>query len=138
MITGRVTKEKIDYWKQLWKEKVSTLQPNRISGIQLNEYFQNKYSPTLYVDKDFLEAVKLNLIEWHGEKSADLSNIICYLVDEEVYVGIELNTGFIHIESNNIEKCISIYDDLYVKRGLDNDDLQNFVLVGQYIELINK
>ena len=122
MITECVTKEKIDYWKQLRKEKVSTLKPNRISGIQLNEYFQNKYSPILYVDKDFLEVVKLYLIEWHGKKSANLSNIICYLVDEDVYVGIDLCTGFIHIESNNIEKCIPIYD-----------DLQNFVLVGQYI-----
>ena len=138
MITECVTKEKINYWKQLWQEKVSTLKPNRISGIQLNDYFQNKYSPTLYMDKDFLEAVKFNLIERHGEKAAVFSNIICYLVDEDVYVGIDLSTGFIHIESNNIEKCIPIYDDLYVKRGLDNDDLQNFVLVGQYIELLNK
>ncbi len=36
MITECVTKEKINYWKQLWQEKVSTLKPNRISGIQLN------------------------------------------------------------------------------------------------------
>ena len=136
MITECVTKERIDYWKQLWQEKVSTLKPNRISGILLKEYFQNKYSPTSFEDKDFLDAVKFNFIERYGEKAADFSNIICYSVDEDVHVGIDLSTGFFHIESNNIEKCISIYDDLYVKRGLDNDDLQNFVLVGQYIELL--
>ncbi len=138
MITECVTKEKIDYWKQLWQEKISTLKPNRISGSLLKDYFENKYSPTLYENKDFLDAVKFNLIERHGEKASDFSNIICYLVDEDVYVGIDLSTGFFHIESKNIEKCIPIYDDLYVKRGLDKDDLQSFVLVGQYIELLDE
>ena len=138
MITECVTKEKIDYWKQLWLEKAATLKPNRISGILLNEYFRKKYSPTIYEDNDFAEAVKFNLIEQHGEKAAEVSDIVCYLIDEDVYIGIDLNTGFFHIESNNTEKCVSIYDDMYVKRGLDNDDLQNFVHVGQYIELLGE
>lgn len=136
MITECVTKEKIDYWKQLWLEKAASLKPNRISGVLLNEYFQKKYYPTVYEDKEFVKAVKFNLIERHGEKAEEDSNIVCYKVNEDVYVGIDLNTGFFHIESNNTEKCVSIYDDMYVTRGLDNDDLKNFVYVGQYIELL--
>lgn len=136
MITECVTKEKTDYWKQLWQEKGSALRPNRMSGLLLNEYFQKKYSPTIYENHYFLEAVKYNLIERHGEKAADSSNIVCYLVDEDVYVGIDLSTGFFYIESDNTEKCVSIYDDMYVKRGLDKDDLQNYVYVGQYLELL--
>ncbi|MGN0550649.1 MAG: hypothetical protein ACI4I4_02270 [Acutalibacteraceae bacterium] len=137
MITAPVSKDKLYYWKQIWQEKVSFLKPNRISGIQLNEYFKNKYSPILHEDKHFQEVVKSNLIEQYGEETASTSNIICYLVNSDVYVGIELATGFFHIESKDIEKCIPIYDDLYIKRGLDKEDLQNFVLVGQYIELLN-
>lgn len=138
MITGPISKNKLDYWKQIWQEKISTLKPNRISGIQLNKYFQKKYSSTFYEDKSFQEIIKLNLIERYGEEVASSSNIVCYLVNEDVYVGIDLSTGFFQVESKDIEKCIPIYDDLYVKRGLDKDDLQNFVLVGQYIELSDR
>ncbi|MGN0591534.1 hypothetical protein [Ruminococcus sp.] len=138
MITAPISKDKLDYWKQIWQEKISSLKPNRISGIQLNKYFQNKYSPTLYENKSFQEIVKFNLIERYGEEASSSSNIICYLVNADVYVGIDLGTGFFQVESKDIEKCIPIYDDLYVKRGLDKDDLQNFVLVGQYIELLDR
>lgn len=62
--------------------------------------------------------------------------IICYLLNPEIYVGIELRTGFFHVESIHIDKCIPIYDDLFVRRGLDSDDLQNYVLAGQYLELL--
>jgi len=138
MITAPVSKDKLNYWKQIWAEKGSSLKPNRITGIKLNEYFQNKYSPTLYEDENFQDVVKFNLTEQHGEEASNSSNIICYLVNTDVYVGIDLETGFFHIESENIEKCIPIYDDLYLKRGLDKFDLQNFVLVGQYLELLDR
>ena len=82
--------------------------------------------------------VKWNLTELYGKVAAGTANIICYLVDADVYVGIDLVTGFFHIESKHIEKCIPIYDDLYVKRGLDKSDLQNYVLVGQYMELSDR
>lgn len=137
MITAPVSKDKLDHWKQIWQEKISCLKPNRISGIQLNKYFQNKYSPSFCEDKSFQEIIKLNLIERYGEEAVQSSNIICYLVNADVYVGIDLSTGFFQVESKDIKKCIPIYDDLFVKRGLDKEDLQNYVLVGQYVELLN-
>lgn len=138
MITAPVSKDKLDRWKQIWQEKAPSMKPNRISGSQLNEYFQGKYSPTLYANKRFQRVVKWNLTELYGKVAAGTANIICYLVDADVYVGIDLVTGFFHIESKHIEKCIPIYDDLYVKRGLDKSDLQNYVLVGQYMELSDR
>lgn len=136
MITAPVTSEQLDYWKQLWKDNISFLKPNRITGTELNDYFQEKYSPTSFEDSDFHEVVKYNLLQRYDDKTVDSPRIICYLVDIDIYVGIDLSTGFFHIESENIEKCIPIYNDLFVKRGLDKDDIQNYVLVGQYIELI--
>lgn len=136
MITAPVTNEQLDHWKQLWKENISSIKPNRITGTELNDYFQDKYSPRLFEDKDFKEVVKHNLIQRYGDKTVVSPRITCYLIDADIYVGIDVNTGFFHVESENIEKCIPIYNDLFVKRGLDKDDIQNYVLVGQYIELL--
>lgn len=138
MITESVTNKQLKRWKQLWKENISSITPDKISGTELNDYFQNKYSPTLCENTDIEEVVKLGLLQRYGDTAAASSRIICYLVDTDIYVGIDLNTGFFHVESENIEKCIPIYDDLFVKRGLDKNDMQNFVLVGQYIELTEK
>ncbi len=137
MITSPVTKEQLDHWKQLWKENAPSIKPNRITGMELNNYFQDKYFPTSFENSDFQEVVTFNLLQRYNDKTDISPRIICYLVDTDIYVGIDLDTGFFHIESEKIEKCIPIYDDLFVKRGLDKDDIQNYVLVGQYIELVD-
>ena len=138
MITELVRKEKLTYWKELWRQRASSMKPNRIDGTALNGYFREKYAPTQFWDKRFEEVVKFNLSERYGNEAADSSDIVCYSVESDVLVGIDLNTGFFHVESEDIEKCIPIYDDLFVKRGLDDEDLQNYVLTGQYIELSDK
>lgn len=138
MITKPVTRQKLDYWKQLWSEQKTVIKPNRITGTELNDYFCSKYSPAIIDDKSFKEVVQFNLSQRYDDTEANESKIICYAVETDIYVGIDLKTGFFHIESEHIEKCIPIYDDLFVKRGLSIDDMQNYVLVGQYIELLNK
>lgn len=138
MITKPVTKQKLDYWKQLWSEQKTVIKPNRITGTELNDYFSSKYSPAIIDDKSFKEVVQFNLSQRYDNTEANESKIICYAVETDIYVGIDLKTGFFHIESEHIEKCIPIYDDLFVKRSLSIDDMQNYVLVGQYIELLNK
>lgn len=50
-------------------------------------------------------------------------------------MGIDLTTGEFHVESENIEKVIQIYDDLFAYRGLDAADLKNYFLVAEYIKL---
>ena len=138
MITEPVTKQKLDYWKQLWIKQKSVIKPNRITGAELNEYFYTKYSPTIIEDRDFKEVVLFNLSQRYDDAETSESDIICYTLETDIYVGIDLKTGFFHIESEHIEKCVPIYDDLFVTRGLSIDDMQNYVLVGQYIELSSK
>ncbi len=135
MITEPVTKEQLDRWKKLWEDNRDSIQTNRITGQELDKYFRKKYLPQIFEDKAFKEAVKENLLNRYGEEAAVSSRIICYLANSDIYVGIDLNTGFFHLESENIEKCVPIYDDLFIKRGLDEADLHNYVLTGQYIEL---
>ena len=52
-----------------------------------------------------------------------------------VLLGIDLVSGEFFVESRNPEKAAALYDDLFVFRGLDESDLKNDVLVGQYLEL---
>lgn len=61
-------------------------------------------------------------------------NVNTYVIDN-IYVGIDLDTGFFQVESKDIQRCVPIYDDLFVTRGLSALDLQNYVITGQYIEL---
>ena len=57
---------------------------------------------------------------------------------EDVWVGIDLKSGYFMVESLNEEKMKEIYDDLFLYRGLDQKDLENFFLVAEYVRLQNE
>ena len=135
MITKRVTKRELNKWKSLWENSRELLKPNRISGAELNRYFIDKYSPERYENRAFWEIVKLNDIEKNGKTDVKDSNTICYSIYKNVFVGIDVSNSFFHIESEDIDKCIPSYDDLFVKRGLNEGDINNYVIAGQYLEL---
>lgn len=40
--------------------------------------------------------------------------------------------------SEDINKSIEIYDNLFIYRGLDEEDLKNYFLVAEYIKLTQK
>lgn len=107
--------------------------PNRITGDALDVYFQSKYHPRTVTDAAFAEVVRLNASESCPDTSE--TRIHVYAL-EDVTVGIGLDTGFFQVECEDIEKCIPIYDDLFVTRGLDGEELKNYVLVGQYLDLL--
>lgn len=132
MIASPVTKEQLQKWKTLFREHGSELYPNRISGAELDRYFRLKYHPLPYENEDFAEVVRLNALDYTPEKREQ--NVKTYLLGD-VYVGICLDTGFFHVECEHVSKCAAVYDDLFVTRGLDEGDLKNYVLVGQYLEL---
>lgn len=43
-----------------------------------------------------------------------------------------------HVESEKTEKAVPIYDDLFMFRGLDCEDLKSFFLVAQYVKLTER
>ncbi len=132
------TKIDIDKWKKVFEDRVGGLKPNRISGIELDSYFRNTYDAKVIENDDFLEVTKYNLFETipnYMEKYNKEPSIIIYRTDDNAYVGIDVVSGFFCVEAECIELTASIYDDLFLKRGLDEDDLKNYFLVYQYVSL---
>jgi len=135
MLTSKVDEKKLKLWKELYKKYFDSLKPNRISGRDLNIYFQKNYSAENYDNVVFKKVVHLNSKEYFHENAGDVNDIVAYTLNGDIFVGIDLKTGFFHIESDDVNKSIPIFDDLFITRGLSKDELQNFVIVGQYLEL---
>lgn len=134
MITKEVTSEQIENWKKIYSENKNKLVVNRISGKALDNYFVEKYHPIKDAPKQFVDIVLLNARE-HDEQDPIVST---YVLDENIYVGIDLNSGFYQVECEDIEKMSAIWDDLFVVRGLNEEDIDNYVIAAQYILLQNK
>ena len=134
MITTEVTSEQIQNWKKIYSENKNNLVVNRISGKELNDYFVEKYHPTKEAPSQFVDAVILNAKE-NGKQEPIIS---AYILDGNIYVSIDLNTGFFQVECEDIDKMKIIWDDLFVVRGLSEEDIENYVIAAQYILLQNK
>ncbi len=141
MLTKEPTSEMIAEWKRVFEEYHSALTPNRKSGYEVDSYFREKYSYQLFDNAEFQQMVSLNITENDFLRSklpkGVLPNIQSYQTGK-VFVAIDLCTGEFHIESENIEEVIPIFDDLFVYRGLDEDDLKNYFLVAEYVKLSKK
>ena len=61
-------------------------------------------------------------------------DIRCYRTGNAL-VGIDLVSGAFHVEAVDMAEAIPVYHDLFVFRGLSEDDLKNFVLVAEYVRL---
>ena len=134
MITTEVTSEQIENWKKIYSENKNNLVVNRICGKELNEYFVEKYHPIKEAPSQFVDTVILNAKE-NGEQEPIIS---AYILDGNIYVGIDLNTGFFQVECEDIDKMKIIWDDLFIVRGLSEEDIENYVIAAQYILLQNK
>ena len=141
MLTTEPTSEMIAEWKRIFEIYHSSLTPNRKSGNEVDQYFREKYAYQLFDNEEFREIASLNITENDYFKSKlpkdTLPNIQSYRAGN-ILVAIDLHTGEFHIESENTEEVISIHDDLFVYRGLDEDDLKNFFLVAEYVKLSQK
>ncbi|MBQ8001317.1 MAG: hypothetical protein IJ298_09015 [Ruminococcus sp.] len=141
MLIKEPTSEMIAEWKRIFEEYHSTLTPNRKSGYEVDSYFREKYSYQLFDNAEFQQMVSLNITENDFLRSklpkGVLPNIQSYQIGE-AFVAIDLCTGEFHVESENIEEVIPIFDDLFVYRGLDEDDLKNYFLVAEYVKLSKK
>ena len=135
MITSEVTEEQLALWKETYRLHGGSLKPNRISGVKLDGYFRNKYTPSLAENENFRQAVYLNAKE---TEISDEPRIFVYALDGGVYVGIDVVSGYFQVECEDIEKAVPIWDDLFVTRGLSEADINNYVIASQYILLSEK
>lgn len=142
MLTTQATPEMVREWKQIYDEYHSSLKPNRKSGQEVNDYFCRRYSPEKFDSADFYDVVKYNIMENEPLREklpqGEEPRIMTYkTADRSILVGIDLVTGFFHIEGEDIDRVAEIYDDLFVFRGLDEIDLKNCFLVAEYVRLSN-
>jgi len=137
MITSAVNPNQIETWKKIYAENRQRMFPNRISGEQLDSYFREKYHPNPFDSKKFRKVVLLNAAQNEGRLGQPAFHVVTYRIDDAI-VGIDLTTGFFHVESEDTKQMISIYDDLFVTRGLNEKDLENYVITAKYLELTGK
>ena len=143
MLTCEPTLEMLREWKRIYNEYRDILTPDRKSGTEVNAYFCRKYSFEKFESSSFNDAVKFNILnnEPNREKlpQGEMPQIVAYRASDcSVLVGIDLITGFFHIEGKDIDRVAQIYDDLFLFRGLDEKDIKNYFLVAQYIQCRNK
>ena len=139
MITAKLTAEKITEMKQLYKEHRPMLCANRRAGAEVDAYFQSRYPCQVLKDRTFQRVVAANILENAYARaklqSGTQPDVRCYRVGN-VLVGIDLVSGEFHVEAADIAEAVPIYDDLFVFRGLDEEDLKNFVLTAEYVSLL--
>lgn len=141
MLTRMPDDTMMEEWRALYAEHRLSLRPNRKTGAELEEYFLSKYEADEYSDSEFIAACSDNItLNLHSRKKlpeGKTPEIHAYITGD-VKVGIDLVSGEIHLESDDIMKVVYIYDDLFVYRGLDADDLENPYLVAEYVKLTGR
>ena len=138
MLTVEPTSEMVKEWKEIFEAHHASMQPNRKTGAEVDAYFRAHYPYEVYDCAEFREMVADEILENASLQSklpeGTLPDIQSYFV-HDVLVGIDLNSGEFHIESEDINTVIPLYDDLFLFRGLDKEDLSNFFLVAEYVKL---
>ncbi|MCR4643885.1 MAG: hypothetical protein K5695_00545 [Oscillospiraceae bacterium] len=130
MITQEVTAAELAAWKQLWEEHAAAMCENRIDGTALDAYFRESYHPDAVAPDVFRDVVFRNAQEQTPEP-----DIAVYTLPGGVWVGIDRVSGYFHVECEYMAKAVPVWDDLFLHRGLDRQDLANYVVTGQYLQL---
>lgn len=159
MITQPVTGETLAEWKALWTKNKGRLRPNRKTGAQVLEYLRRNYSLTEISDPEALAVVAGNVTdnEYLREKlpagAAPIPRAF-YLNDAgqgrkfyhtvrqsgeqgdasgRIFVGVDLSSGYFHVESSDPQRSALLWDELCAFQGVDEKDLQNYVITAQYL-----
>ncbi|MGN0621494.1 MAG: hypothetical protein ACI4I9_06470 [Porcipelethomonas sp.] len=138
MLTSKPTFKMVRKWKRIFDENHESMKPNRKTGAEVDNYFRSKYPFTVLKSQKYEDIVISNILEnkFNYEKLPEGAQpVIKTYMTEDMFVGIDLITGFFQVECEDIKKAVSLYDDLFVYRGLDELDLQNCYLVAEYIRL---
>lgn len=134
MITKELTNQDISDMKRIFEENRSSLVPCRKTGTEVDEYFRSRYSFEPFNNSDFIKMVEAGILENGFLPEGACPDIRSYRIGD-IFVGIDLSSGEFHVEAEDIDRVIPVYDDLFVYRGLGKNDLNNFVLVAEYVRL---
>ena len=138
MITKELCQAEIAEMKRVYEAHRPLLHPNRKSGAKVDAYFRSSYPYQPLDDYAFQAAAAANIMEnehfCSKLQDGTRPDIRCYRTGD-VLVGIDLVSGAFHVEAADMEAAIPVYNDLFVFRGLNKDDLKNFVMAAEYVRL---
>lgn len=155
MLMKEPTPEIVRKWKAIYAEYKMKLYPNRKTALEIIEYLKQKYSMTEQIEEKLKQIVvdnvllnecysnKLTNSKMPGAKVFYIENMglgkCIYEKQDDVFkgnkiiVGVELQSAFFMVEGSSM-----LWDELFAFRGLDEDDLNNFYLVAEYITCLKK
>jgi hypothetical protein len=155
MQTTPITQADVARWKQIYEEYKPRLKPNRISGALLYAYLEAHYPLHPLEDTRAEWVVTQNIlqneclarqlpegtapepvccvIEPVGNGEALYSAQDAVFEGIEIIVGIDLVSGYFLVEGSS-----ALWDELYAHRGLNEDDLENFYSVAEYISCLTR
>lgn len=143
------------YWREIWNFHKDALRPNRISGQMLDHYLRTTYPLHPLAHPQALQNVTDNVLHnapWARKLPTGVApQPVAYWVkniqngaalyqaqepffqSNPIFVGIELISGFFCVEGSSL-----LWDELYLQRGLDQQDLQNPYCVAEYIACLQR
>lgn len=161
MITQKPTPEILTQWKNIFEQYKDLLQPNRKSGTDLLEYLQSNYSFTEITDEEVLTVISENVSRnaFYAEKLPagqlplpkafyleDIGNGHKFYLSEnkdpsdlwgdeitKIFVGVDLSSGLYIVEGSTM-----LWDELRAFQGVDEKDLENYVVVADYISALQR
>ena len=155
MLMQEATPEMVDTWKSVYAEYRARLTPNRKPAQQIIDYLKGQYPVAEVTDENWKQIVIDNVMshECHSEKlpAGRAPTAVVFFIQntgagkrlyekqdalfkaQTIFAGIELETGFFHVEGSR-----ELWDELFAFRGLDKTDLCNFYLVAEYVSCLKR
>lgn len=155
MLTKEPVPETVEKWKAIYAEYKMKLYPNRKTALEIIEYLNQKYPLTeqteeklkqVVVDNVLLNECYLNKIPnskmpvgkvfyvenlGSGKHLYEMQDVV--FKGNKIIVGVELGSAFFMVEGSSM-----LWDEIFAFRGLDEEDLNNFYLVAEYITCLKK
>ncbi|MCA1915145.1 hypothetical protein [Methanospirillum hungatei] len=96
-------------------------------NVTLNEYYAHK------IPSDKIPLLQVFQIKNTGTEKRLYENQDEIFKGCDIIVGFELESGYFMVEGSS-----QLWDELFVFRGLDEDDLNNYYLVAEYVACVQK
>lgn len=161
MITQKPTLEMLIEWKNTFEQYKDLLRPNRKSGADLLKYLQSNYFLTEITDQKVLTVISENVSrnKVYAEKlpTGQLPLPKAFYLEDmgsghkfylsqnkdspdlwggeitRIFVGVDLSSGFYMVEGSTM-----LWDELCAFQGVDEKDLENYVVVAGYISALKR
>lgn len=135
MLTEKATPAMIKEWKKIFYQYKDSLKPNKKTGEEVIAYLKSKYTMTP-INNDNSKKIITTTVKSNKALSKKLPsgvkpNPVTYYLDykgKQVFIGIDLITGYYQVEGSP-----ELHDEICAFQGLDDDDIQNYFCVAQYI-----